>query len=146
MAEIIAHRHVEQQASAEEIQQSNVGEYKLSNAKIVDYDREMMIHLMAYIEQNIGNSDMRVDDMASAVNLGRTAFFNKLKSIVGMSPTDFLKSLRIKRAAEMIVKSRMTIQEISAAVGFNDQRYFSRVFKKETGLTPSEYRDKGKVM
>lgn len=146
MAEIIAHRHVEQQASAEEIQQSNAGEYKLSSAKIVDYDREMMMRLMAYIEQNISNSDVRVDDMASAVNLGRTVFFNKIKSIVGMSPTDFLKSLRIKRAAEMIVKSRMTIQEISAAVGFNDQRYFSRVFKKETGLTPSEYRDKSKVM
>ena len=140
MAEVIAHHRVEQQTSVEEIQQSASGEYRLSSVKIVDYDREMMSKLMAYLEEHIGETDLRVDDMAAAVNLGRTVFFTKLKSIVGMSPTDFLRSLRIKRASELLAKSKLTVAEISIAVGFSDQRYFSRVFKKETGQTPTEYR------
>ena len=142
MAEVIANRMSEQQKSMDEISSSgNNSDYSLTSAKIVDYDREMMSRLMEYLEKNIANSDLRVDDMAAAVNLGRTVFYNKLKSIVGMSPTDFVRSLRVKRASEMIRQSKMTISEISIAVGFNDQRYFSRVFKKEMGMTPSEYRE-----
>ena len=142
MAEVIANRRNEQQESFNEISHKGKdNEYKLSNAKIVDVDRNTMALLMEYLEKNIGNADMRVDDMAAAVNLGRTVFFNKIKGIVGMSPTDFVRDLRIKRATELIQKSHMTISEISIAVGFNDQRYFSRVFKKQTGMTPSEYRD-----
>ena len=142
MAEVIANRHSEQKQSLNEITRTEKQtDYKLSSAKIVDYDREMMTRLMEYLEVNIGNAELRVEDMASAVNLGRTVFFNKLKSIVGMSPNDFVRDLRIKRAMELIKGSKMTISEISIAVGFNDQRYFSRVFKKHTGKTPSEYRE-----
>ncbi len=142
MAEVIANRRSEQQQSYNEMSREGKDSgYRLSNAKIVDADRKTMALLMEYLEENIGNADMRVDDMAAAVNLGRTVFFNKIKGIVGMSPTDFVRDLRIKRATELIKKSQMTISEISIAVGFNDQRYFSRVFKKQTGMTPSEYRD-----
>lgn len=140
MAEVIAHRRVEEQASVEEIMQKKDGGYRLSSVKIVDYDREMMSRLMDYLEEHICEADLRVEDMAVAVNLGRTVFFTKLKSIVGMSPTDFLRSLRVKRASEMLAKSKLTVAEISIAVGFSDQRYFSRVFKKEMGVTPTEYR------
>ncbi len=143
MAEVIANRHNEQQQSLNEISRKEKDSgYKLSSAKIVDTDRLMMTKLMEYLEGNIGNADMRVEDMASAVNLGRTVFFNKLKSIVGMSPNDFLRDLRIKRAMQLITESQMTISEIAIATGFNDQRYFSRVFKKQTGATPSEYRSR----
>lgn len=140
MAEVIAHRRVEEQASVEEIMQKKDGGYRLSSVKIVDYDREIMARLMDYLEEHISEADLRVEDMAAAVNLGRTVFFTKLKSIVGMSPTDFLRSLRVKRASEMLAKSKLTVAEISIAVGFSDQRYFSRVFKKEMGVTPTEYR------
>lgn len=142
MAEVIANHRVEQLASAKEIQQPTKGEYKLSSVKIVDYDKEMMSRLMAYLEENIREPNLRVDDMASAVNLSRTVFFTKLKSIVGMSPNDFVRSLRLKRAQEMMENSKLSISEISASVGFNDQRYFSRVFKKETGYTPTEFRNR----
>ena len=143
MREVIADRSTEQRRSLDEISSKPEGkaEYSLSSVKIVDYDREMMARLMEYLEKNISDAELRVDNMASAVNLGRTVFFNKLKSIVGMSPTDFVRDLRIKRAQEMIRSSQLTISEISIAVGFNDQRYFSRVFKKQTGMTPSEYRN-----
>ncbi len=140
MAEVIAHRRVEEQTSAEEIMQNRGGGYRLSSVKIVDYDRDMMSRLMDYLETHIGEAELRVEDMAAAVNLGRTVFFTKLKSITGMSPTDFLRSLRVKRASEMLAKSKLTVAEISIAVGFSDQRYFSRVFKKEMGVTPTEYR------
>lgn len=147
MREVIADRSTEQRRSLDEIsqkQEGKSGEYQLSSVKIVDYDREMMQRLMAYLEENISNADLRVDDMVAAVNLGRTVFYNKLKSIVGMSPTDFVRDLRVRRAQEMMRSNHLTISEISIAVGFNDQRYFSRVFKKQTGMTPSEYREKMK--
>lgn len=80
--------------------------------------------------------------MAEAVSMGRTVFYGKIKAIVGMSPSDFLRSLRMQRAEELIVKSKMNFSQIAFSVGFSDPKYFTKCFKKETGMTPSEYRQK----
>jgi AraC-like DNA-binding protein len=80
--------------------------------------------------------------MAEAVNLGRSVFYEKVKSLVGMSPIDFLRRLRMQRAEQLIARSSMNVSEIAYAVGYTDPKYFSRCFKKETGLTPREYREK----
>ncbi len=119
-------------------------EYRLSTPKIVDYDKQFMEKLMAYLEKHVSDSDLRIEDMASAVAMNRTTLFTKLKSITGMSPVDFVRHLRMQRAIEMVAKSEEPFAQIAYSIGFTDQRYFSRVFKKETGMTPSEYRQQAR--
>ncbi len=119
-------------------------EYRLSTPEIVDYDKQFMEKLMAYLEKHVSDSDLRIEDMASAVAMNRTTLFTKLKSITGMSPVDFVRHLRMQRAIEMVAKSEEPFAQIAYSIGFTDQRYFSRVFKKETGMTPSEYRQQAR--
>lgn len=120
-------------------------EYRLKSPEIIDEDKVLMDKLMAYLEENIDNSSLKVEDMASAVNLSRTVFYGKIKSIVGMPPIEFVRHIRLQRAEELIIKSKESFSQIAYAVGFADPKYFSRCFKKETGMLPSEYRAKAKI-
>ena len=120
-------------------------EYRLEAVQIVDADKLMMDRLMAFLEENIGNAELKIEDLANAVNLGRTVFYEKMKSIVGMSPIDFLRHIRMQRAEELVAKSTEPISQIAYSIGFTDPKYFGKCFKKETGMTPSEYREKAKA-
>ena len=120
-------------------------EYTLSEPDIANPDEEMMDQLMAYIEKRIGDEELKIDDMAEAVGMGRTVFYNKIRQLVGVSPSDFLKQVRMQRARQLISKSRMTFAEIAYSVGFTDPKYFTKCFKKQTGMTPSEYRSQEQV-
>lgn len=141
---IISQRHALQQSYLEQITPENSAEYKLESPQIVDADQQMMKTLMNFLEDNIGNPELRIDDLASAVNLGRTVFYEKIKSIVGMTPVDFVRHVRMQRAEELVARSKSSFSEIAYAVGFSDPKYFSKCFKKETGMSPSEYREKVK--
>lgn len=115
-------------------------QYHLSEPEIVDPDEEMMGKLMQYIEQHISDENLRIEDMADAVGQGRTVFYNKVKQIVGLSPSDFLRQIRMERAILLVERSKLSFSEIAYSSGFSDPKYFSKCFKKETGMTPSEYR------
>ena len=119
-----------------------VKEYRLSEPTIVDEDEVMMNRLMAFIEERISDEELKIEDMAEAVGLGRTAFYEKIKHLVGVSPSDFLRQVRIQRAQQLIARSKMTVSEIAYSIGFTDPKYFTKCFKKATGMTPSEYREK----
>lgn len=120
-------------------------QYRLESPQIVEADQLMMEKLMKFLEERIGDEGLRIEEMAEAVSMGRTVFYGKIKAIVGMSPSDFLRKLRMQRAEDLIVKSRMNFSQIAFAVGFSDPKYFTKCFKKETGMTPSEYRHKNSV-
>ena len=117
--------------------------YRLETPHVVDEDQEMMQQLMKFIEEHVDDDGLRIDDMAQAVGLGRSVFYERLKSLVGVSPIDFLRQLRMQRAKELIKRSSMNVSQVAYAVGFTDPKYFTKCFKKETGMTPSEYRERG---
>lgn len=117
-------------------------EYRLDSPQVVDADKEMMATLMAFINDHLDEEGLKIEELADAVNLGRTVFYGKIKALVGMTPSDFLRRMRMQRAEELIVKTRMNFSEIAFKVGFSDPKYFTKCFKKETGMTPSEYRQK----
>lgn len=148
---IISQRHMLQQTLLTQLGESigadrtrNVERFRLDNPQIVDADEEMMENLMKYIDSRIDDQDLKIEELADAVNLGRTVFYGKIRSIVGMSPSDFLRHVRMQRAEDLISKSQMTFSQIAYAVGFSDPKYFTKCFKKETGMTPSEYRQNAK--
>ena len=139
---IIRQRHILQQAFVEQIKPDDKKTYRLDAPQIVDVDSEMMKQLLNYLEEHIGDPSLKIEDLADAVNLGRSVFYGKIKSIVGMTPVDFVRHIRMQRAEELISKSNYPFSQIAYMVGFSDPKYFSKCFKRETGLTPSEYRDK----
>ncbi len=100
-----------------------------------------MQHLIKLMNENIENFDLNIDYLASELNMSRTVFFNKLKSLTGLSPVEFVREIRFERAAEYIRKTELSVSEISYKVGIEDPRYFSRCFKQKFGTTPSEYRN-----
>ena len=92
------------------------------------------------MEEQMDNTDITIDDFANKLMLSRTVFYRKLKSIVGLTPVDFVCEMRIKRAAQLIEKSEYSFSQIAYMTGFNDPKYFSRRFKKIMGVTPTEYK------
>lgn len=130
---------VEETAAAVE-ETAPTSAYSLESPQIVDSDQEMMQKLLGFIEQRIDDESLKIEELAEAVNLGRTVFYGKIKSLVGMPPSDFLRHLRLKRAEELITKSKMNLSQIAYNVGFSDPKYFTKCFKKEMGMTPSQYR------
>lgn len=139
---IVSSRRALQQTYVEQIKPEDKKTYRLESPQIVDADNEMMKRLLGYLEKRIGDSSLKIEDCADAVNLGRSVFYGKIKSIVGMSPVDFVRHIRMQRAEELIAKSSYSFSQIAYMVGFSDPKYFSKCFKKDKGMTPSEYREK----
>jgi signal transduction histidine kinase/DNA-binding response OmpR family regulator/ligand-binding sensor domain-containing protein len=111
---------------------------------ITDHDEEIMKKVMLIIEQNINNNNFSVEELGLTVGLNRTTFGNKIKSLTGFTPVEFIRDVRIKRAAQLIVSSQLLIKEIAFMTGFSDMKYFSKSFKKKYGVTPMEYRKENK--
>lgn len=105
-------------------------------------DSVFMQRIFNFMEENMSNSELTVDQLVSVVGLGRTVFFNKLKGLLGMSPIEFIKETRIKRAAQLLDTGQFNVSEVSFQIGMNDARYFSKCFKQKFGMTPSEYKNK----
>lgn len=142
VSNIIRQRHLLQQAYLEQIKPEDRKTYSLEAPQIVDADNEMMNQLLGYLEEHISDASLKIDDLADAVNLGRSVFYGKIKSIVGMTPVDFVRHIRMQRAEQLIAGSTYPFSQIAYMVGFSDPKYFGKCFKKETGMTPSEYREK----
>ncbi|MBB4045155.1 signal transduction histidine kinase/ligand-binding sensor domain-containing protein/DNA-binding response OmpR family regulator [Bacteroides reticulotermitis] len=105
-------------------------------------DRKFMEKLVELMEQHIDNGELVVDDLVRELAVSRSVFFKKLKTLTGLAPIEFIKEMRIKRAAQLIESGEFNMTQISYMVGINDPRYFSKCFKAKTGMTPTEYRDK----
>jgi AraC-like DNA-binding protein len=92
------------------------------------------------MDRQMDNNTLTVDELVEEMGMGRTVFFNKLKSLTGLSPVEFIREMRIKRAAQLLEDRKYNITEVTYMVGMNDSRYFSKCFKNTYGVTPTEYR------
>ena len=107
---------------------------------LTGYDTEFVSRLSAYIERESSRSELTIDEMASAMNLGRTVFNRKVKSLFNATPVELLTAVRLKRAAALLGETGLTVAEVSYRCGFTSPQYFNRVFKSRYGRTPSEWR------
>ena len=105
-------------------------------------DRKFMDKLIELMEKNMDNGELVVDDLVSELAVSRSVFFKKLKTLTGLAPIEFIKEMRMKRAVQLIETGEFNMTQISYMVGINDPRYFSKCFKAQVGMTPTEYRDK----
>ena len=113
-----------------------------SKITISSVDEELLKKAMNYIERNIDNNDYDVESFVSDMAIGRTLLYQKLNDITGMSIKEFIMDIRLKRAAQLLRESDLTISEISIMTGFANPKYFSICFKRHFELTPSEFKKK----
>lgn len=95
------------------------------------------------IEKNMSNSEYTVEDLGRDVAMSRMQLYRKLKAMLGQSANEFIRTIRLKRAAQLLKANEFTIAEITYMCGFTDLQYFRQCFKKQFGINPSEYLNEG---
>ena len=102
-------------------------------------DEHFLEKIMQVVEENIENTAFSVEQFAEELAVSRPLLFLKIKALTNQTPNNFIKSVRLKRAAQLLKQNEFQISEIAYMVGFKDPRYFSKCFQKEFGKTPSEF-------
>ena len=108
-------------------------------------DRQLLAAVSEVIVENLASDSLSPDSIADAVSISRMQLYRKLKELTGMTPTGFIRQLRLERAAHLLKSSNKTVQEIMFACGFSTKTYFYREFSKQYGVTPGEYRGSEKA-
>ena len=111
-----------------------------SEIVVTSLEDELLKKALDCIERNMDNSDYGVEDFVSDMAVGRTALYQRINSITGKSIKEFILDIRLKRAAKLLSESDKTIAEVSYMTGFLNPKYFSTIFKKHFGMTPSEFK------
>lgn len=102
-------------------------------------DKEFLNKVILLAEEYMDNPEFGVEMLSRKCAMSRPVLYKKIKALTNMSVNDFVKSLRLKKAALLLQQKQLTVNEICFAIGYNDRRYFSREFKKQFGKTPTEY-------
>ena len=105
-----------------------------------DRDKEFADRLAVVLEQNLSRPEFSIDEFAQLMKLGRTVFYRKLRGVTGYSPNEYLRVVRMKKAAELLLSGEnLTVAEVAYKVGISDPFYFSKCFKTQFGVAPSVY-------
>lgn len=113
-----------------------------SDIEITSSDEIFIEKTISIIEKNLQNHNFSSEVLASELNMSNSSLYRKLKSLIDTSTAEFIRSIRIKRAAQLLANKEKTITEIAYEVGFNDVKHFRTVFQKQFACSPSEYRGK----
>lgn len=108
-----------------------------------DLDWKFIATVKKSVEENIDNPAFNVDVLCNLLNMSRTSFYNKLKALTDQAPGDYIRLIRLKRAATLLKTGQHSITEISEMTGFSDVKYFREVFKKHFNVSPSKYSKEG---
>lgn len=113
-----------------------------SHIEITSLDEQLIEKAVKYVEDNIFRSDLSVEELAQNMGMSRVHLYKKITALTGKTPIEFIRLLRLKRATQYLAESQLTIAEIAYRLGFNNPKYFSKYFKEEFGILPSEYQFK----
>lgn len=111
-----------------------------SEIEITSMDEKFVKKAVALVEANIGNTDFLVEDLCREMAMSRVYFYKKILSLTDKTPSEFIRFIRLKRAADLLEKSQLFVNEVAYQVGFNDPKYFRKYFKEEFGMSPNEYK------
>lgn len=113
-----------------------------SDIVITSLDEKLIEKAIKYVEDNISRSDLSVEELSRELGMSRVHLYKKMLQITGKTPIEFIRVIRLKRAAQLLRDSQLHVSEIAFQVGFNNPKYFSRYFKEEFGVLPSAYQEK----
>jgi DNA-binding response OmpR family regulator len=110
-----------------------------SSIEITSLDEQFLQKAISEVEKNIAVSDFTVEELSRKMGMSRTLLYKKILALTGKSPVEFIRVLRLKRAALLLQKSQLNVSEIIFRVGFKDPKYFRKHFLKEFGVLPSKF-------
>jgi signal transduction histidine kinase/ligand-binding sensor domain-containing protein/DNA-binding response OmpR family regulator len=129
---------LQQQTSLKQVFTKQVA-VKTTDVQVEDPNQRFVQEALAIVERNISNADFSVEELSRALLLSRAAVYKRLFVLTGKTPIEFIRQLRLQRAAQLLEKSHMTVAEVAYETGFNNPKYFSKYFKAEYGILPSAY-------
>lgn len=129
---------IEQQEKRKQEFSKNI-EVNPSSITITSVDEKLIQRALEYIEKNMDNTEYAVEELSRDLGMTRMNLYRKLQSITGNTPSDFIKSIRLKRAAQLLHGSQLTMVEVADRVGFSSASYFTKCFKEMFGVLPTQY-------
>lgn len=112
------------------------------NIKITPLDEKFIEKAVNYVSDNLDRSELSVEEMSEKLGMSRVRLYKKIKQITGKTPIEFIRVIRLKRAAQLLRESQLNVSEIAYQTGFNSPKVFSKYFKEEFGILPSVYQGK----
>jgi AraC-like DNA-binding protein len=119
---------------------SNTNTDNLDESSLLPQDNAFMTKLFEVMETELSNSELDVSKITVILGVSRTKFYYKIKGLTGENPGVFFKTYKLNRAAELISDGKYTVSEVSDITGFSTLSHFSKSFKKQFGVSPSEYK------
>lgn len=110
-----------------------------TNVAITSPDEKFLEKIMAFIEKNIAEPELSVEELGNVAGMSRVTLYRKIKALTNQTAIEFIRSVRLKRAAQLLQQNKFNVNEVAYMVGFSDVDYFRRCFKEEFKLTPKEY-------
>jgi ligand-binding sensor domain-containing protein/signal transduction histidine kinase/DNA-binding response OmpR family regulator len=104
-------------------------------------DDKLLKKSMSFIEEHMANNNLSIEQISSELGLSRMHYHRKIKSLTGMAPAEFVRSIRLKRAAAILKQNKTSVKETMGMVGFENGDHFRKCFKEQFGMTPSEYQN-----
>jgi ligand-binding sensor domain-containing protein/signal transduction histidine kinase/DNA-binding response OmpR family regulator len=122
---------------------ANVPDEAASNL-VITIDSAFLQKVVQLVEEHLDDPDFGVEKLSRKVAMSAPVLYKKIKAVTDMSVNEFVKSIRLKRAAQLLQQGELTVYEVAYSVGYQDRKYFSKEFKKQFGKTPSEYASNNK--
>jgi len=119
-------------------------EVEPGHIEVTSLDEKLIQRAMELVEKNISNPDFSVEELSRELNMSRVNLYKKLLSLTGHAPMEFIRIIRLKRAAQLLEKSQLTVAEVAYQVGFNNPKYFTKYFKDMFKILPSAYAESKK--
>ncbi|WP_303913677.1 hybrid sensor histidine kinase/response regulator transcription factor [Bacteroides mediterraneensis] len=120
----------------------SVSDIPVSDITSSSLDESFIQKVIKTVEENIESPQFSVEELSSIIGMSRSNLYNKLMSITGSSPSEFIRIIRLKKSLQLLEKTQMTVAEVAYRVGFNAPKIFTHYFKEEYKMTPTEYRKK----
>ena len=105
----------------------------------VSYDEKFLANVIHLIEEHISDSELNVNALCEWTDINNKQMYRKIKQLTGMTPVEYIKSIRMKKAAMLLKQQKFTVAEVMYMVGFSNHSYFSKCFQAEFGVTPKQY-------
>jgi len=120
--------------------EETIGDYSMSNAM----DKQLMRNIEQFVLQNMSRGQISLEEMATAMGMGRVPFYHKIRAITTKTPAELVRELRLKHACTLLVNTNINMSELAINIGFMTAENFATIFKEKFGMTPLEYRLKYK--
>lgn len=112
------------------------------DVEIESEDEKLLKNIMLYLEENLTNPQLSVEELSRHIGMSRSSLYSKLLELTGQTPVEFIRSVKLDKAAVLLEKSDMNVAQIGYSVGFSTPNYFAKSFKAKFNMLPSEYMSK----